>query len=283
MLSADRAKDLSGKDNVLHRIFYHIEKAAVKGSETVDVYGTFDQTIIDSLNALGYVTSHSDNAFRIGWETPARYKIWDYYKDCTSHNDPSGIDFVKDLDIRLHKEDYLTNSANIQAGQYLGELNKQILYANFDGTTYTIPIVQIEWVYTRDVTTELAISRTESIKWFLDDGTLGSLTKSRTKYYSSAQQKRVENSRRRSNQVGNASEAALIKRVGWGADLNTAYIEGQVYFKTLVDEIVSFENGMPQPLIDKITADTTPTWLDDQDPVTPVETVRDFILAELSF
>ena len=200
------------------------------------------------------------------------YRIWQY---AVNYNPlpgeaPLRVNYKTDLTQRLHPERTVI----------LGEMTKVVYYAEFDGVTYSVPVVQEDFVYTRDPATGLASHRTLTISWFLEDDTLGSSTKDLTKFYTSIHDKRQEAFRKRSNQVDKASELAVYGQVLLGTSVSDATTNGQVLFKQWVPEIQRYQDSDTQPLIDNLTNDTT-SWLDGAPAQFGGATIRQAMLAEI--
>jgi hypothetical protein len=116
------------------------------------------------------------------------YKLYEYIVG--EHNStvcPKTIDYGTQLTIRVHPKNTFST----------GVLTKIIYYASYNGTTYSLPVVEENYVYTYGAG-NLASSRVLTIKWYYDDGTISTDVKTMTKYYASYEAI-VESNRRRQN------------------------------------------------------------------------------------
>lgn len=180
-----------------------------------------------------------------------------------THECPSDIDYISGIHTRLHPERTIV----------LGEQVEVTYYRDFDGETFSNPVVRETYSYNRDQVSQLIISRSQTIEWYLVDGTIGPHPKVRgPKFYPSIQEKRDESERRRRNQTSRASEVVIGGLIQMGYTFENAVSAGQTYWKSLVSEVAAFEAGNTAPLRDRISNDTDPSW---------VSALRTVTLAEL--
>ena len=202
------------------------------------------------------------------------YRIYEYMvrgDDLDWTEVPFHVNWKTELVTRLHPEHTIVK----------GELVKSVYHAEFDGQTYAIPICQSEYVYDRDPNTLLANYRTETISWFMEDGSVSAETKVLKKYYSSVEQKRSELHRKRKNMVNRGSEIAIYGQVLTGKSELEATRDAQSLWAELVGAVSLYEQGSTGQLIGAVMA-ATDQWLD----LTPAQfggaSIRQAILGELS-
>jgi len=153
------------------------------------------------------------------------------FKIHNSYDSPENIDY----DIYgLHKKRTIT----------LGELVLVQYYRKFDGTTYSDLILEEARAYTRNAY-GLAMYRTQNVKWYLEDDTIG-CQKNTVKYYS-PQESIDEGISRRGNIIANA-KLYVLSQVGLA--------NGQDFLISVATEVSLFVNGATQPLRDAVAATT---------------------------
>ena len=193
------------------------------------------------------------------------YKIYELVDDDSPdvYRTPININFRTGLTSRLQPKRVMNQ----------GDVVECIHYVNFDGATYSDPVVKETWTYTNDPT-GYPQYRVHEVMWYDEDGDLDeSNKKSEVKYYVSLQDKRHVAHQRRVNRTTKASETVIgFLMQGVGMSYTDAVSNGFTYWSSLVAEVNLYESGDTQPLIDRISNDTAPAWLD---------AARPLILAEL--
>jgi hypothetical protein len=215
----------------------------------------------------------------------SQIKIYQIYQYIDGDNNasifPSDIDFITCLNRRLYpKNTYV-----------FGELVSTIYYADRSGAqltgfTYITPVVQEVFVYVRDATTEFPISRTNTLQWYLIDGTLDTLTKVLHKYYDDdAVLQMNELETRRNNNI----DCIIISLVGLalmtngGLTINDIVTQGKAFFAlhSADRQLYIMDGGLE--LVDDVRNDTTLSWIDsDISHLTPLPTIRSFIIYQLT-
>lgn len=179
---------------------------------------------------------------------------------------PYAINFNTGLNTKLNK----------QLIQSLGEITEIRHCQHYDPTTdtYSTPVVRERFDYDRNSQTQLANYRTQTIEWYLEDGTVGPHPKVLPKkYYRTPAQKRDELQRKRRNQTGQAALITISALMQQGRSEQEALKAGQGYWSKISAEVNAYETGNPKLLRDRLQTDTEPEWL---------ATIRDSILPVLA-
>ena len=155
-----------------------------------------------------------------------------------------------------------------------GELIKVEYYGNYNEVTdeFEKPVIVEETVYVRDAK-KYAKERTTTISWYLNDGSLHSVTKERKKHYRGKAEKIAESKRRRGNIITDLISRSIDSPIE--DDIITT-------FKALADQEEAFILTGSSDLSTAIT-NSTDAWLDLDIPDFPGVTMRMFVLDELSF
>jgi hypothetical protein len=196
--------------------------------------------------------------------------------DCTLP--PVTVDYTHELTQRL--QPILTNV-------YKGEVRQIIYYESATHDAYgqlvgTNPIVKEDFVYVRDVA-KMVVSRTLTISWYRNDGTVHPTTKVMEKLYS-PQEKIAEGQRLRKNIIDFCQPTVLAMIMATEqVDYNTAITLGAELSNTYSNEINSWVNASRgNTLIQTVLENNTIAWLDN---VVDAQghTIRDHILDQLNY
>lgn len=163
-----------------------------------------------------------------------------------SYSSPININY----DLRgLYKYEYI----EMQDPAHKGELVKVDYFVNFAGgdpndiNNYIDKALTEERVYTRDPATNLLIYRDQTIKWYLEDGTIGEKKVGRKTYQL---KDAIEEGEIRRDNIITYAKLYLLSSVGLD--------NGQTLLAELGSEINIYIHGNHQPLIDAVNASTDP-------------------------
>lgn len=203
--------------------------------------------------------------------------IQDYRPDGSDSRYYSEINYKTELDRRLHRVDTFSR----------GELVQTIYYAEFDGTTPSVPVVREDSVYEDDVFS-LPTKRTMTISWYGRDGLLvDGAVKVLEKWYEGIAQ--LHASRRRRSNVYNILQQQVLGMLvatapagGLSTDPVVVIETGRAFLVSLDDDFnLWVDTASETGLVDKIT-NGTELWLDNVVNVPEAgDTIRDYALWEL--
>lgn len=144
--------------------------------------------------------------------------------------------------LSLYRKEYITSS-----GAHNGELNKVEYYVNYDGTTYSNLALTEYRVYTRDPNTLLALYRTQTVNWYLTNGSIGE-TKVTIKYYNPSDQ--IDEGITRRDNILNNAKLYLLSQIGLENGLGLIV--------SLLDQIYMYQQGYTPALMTAISNLTLP-------------------------
>ena len=126
-----------------------------------------------------------------------------------------------------------------------------------------------------------AVERTQTIRWYLEDGTEGG-SKTRHKFYDN-KDSREEGRRRRRNVIDILSMdvVGILAATHTSGDIPSAVAIGIAYMGALEAETIDFIETSSNALRDAITGDADTSWLNNVIDVNGT-TVRDYIVVALS-
>lgn len=189
------------------------------------------------------------------------------FRATKEHIDPELVDFNI---LGLHKKEYFDS---------FGDLIKIELYQTYDepsGTHIDLAVVENR-VYTRSASTGLITKREITITWYYENGEIGNVVESRTKYYSAKKGFRA-NKRARKNIIDQASMylfQQLMSNDPTTADVNVDD------FESLTDSASSkYIKSNMDPLLTIITNSTDNTKPEYRDYIS--EAMRDVLLTILT-
>jgi len=196
--------------------------------------------------------------------------------DCTEP--PVTVDYTHELTQRL--QPILTNV-------YKGEVRQIIYYESATHDAYgqlvgTNPVVKEDFVYVRDIA-KMVISRTLTISWYRNDGTVHPTTKVMEKLYA-PQEKIAEGQRLRKNIIDFCQPTVLgMIMATEQVDYDTAITLGAEISNTYSNEINSWVNASRgNTLIQTVTDNTSIAWLDNVVNAQGL-TIRGYLLDQLNY
>lgn len=213
-----------------------------------------------------------------------KYQIYAYRE---GYNDipttfPDKIDFITGLTRRIYpKNTYV-----------FGELRQTVYYENreddgYGGFSYLIPIVQETFSYVRNPTTEFPISRTNTIEWYFDDGTLDKKnSKILAKYYDDDPVLVMDELvTRRGNNI-DCIILAIFKLAYLSdplLDINDIIIQGRRFFNLHSTDRQLYMYDGALDLVEDVRSDNTLPWMDnDISSINSFSTIRSFIIYQLT-
>jgi len=187
---------------------------------------------------------------------------------------PMDVDYVTGLTRRLHHE-LVFNKGELNAANYYAAVQDN---GAFD-LAYSDPIVRETFDYQRDAN-GFAVSRVQTIEWYLEDGTIHPTKKLRDKVYSGNESYKEGVTRRR-----NIIDDLALKVVGMlittepGPDDGPKIDLGRQFMADHQVPMLSFVDAAKNDVLQIVIDDTRP-WLDNVVAAGPV-TIRDVILGSL--
>lgn len=183
------------------------------------------------------------------------------------------INYKTELTTKLQPERIFSNK---------GELTTVNWYASYDGTDFSDLVLRVDCVYTRDPY-GYVIYRTTTRTWFCDNDSSCLDTKVTVKWYPSQQDKFEEAKTKRSNNL-NTIQAQTFKymlEVLSPQALEVTLAQGVQWMHDRQVEMSAYVGQGHPDLHDSVVA-ATDAWLDMSPAALGSDTIRDYILAELS-
>lgn len=173
-------------------------------------------------------------------------------------DDFRAINFKTHLAKRLHPRRTFGTDRAIR-----GELIKVEYYENVteeaDGSfTWSNLILQEDFVYTRDGQ-GIALSRTQTITWYREDGTAHPSVKTMSKVY--IDDRTREGQRRRAN-IMNIASASVFGALTDAHGEQAGYQMGKLFFESIITEIAAYKDTSARTIVDTTLPAATETWLD---------------------
>jgi hypothetical protein len=215
-------------------------------------------------------------------------KIYRYIDNNVVYNDktiaPKGLDYKTGLTIRLFPKPYITPNGFLTKMEYFSKANYNPAIQDW---VYQDLILEADFTFQVDPATEYVVSRTKTLKWYREDGTLHNETKVMFKPYSLIQMD-DEAVRRRSNVVA-LIKIELAKFNAWvimqkypdpktRPNVNDA---AKALFSPFSMYMLGYANGGDKSII-AFTKNLKNPFLDYKIPWHNNMTVREFIISRIS-
>lgn len=213
----------------------------------------------------------------------ANPKIFSYMRFPKAYDNtrpPLSVDYVTQLSIKLFRKSTLVK----------GECTREEFFEFCNGTTYTNPIVREDHVFTRDAL-GFATSRTTTVSWYCNNGTLHPEVKILKKYYSSAEQ--IEEGKTRRGNLINALQMPCIGLISIATlgtpNANMAVIlEGRRFLLNYKLEFDAFIGESNKGIISCLNNPADPKYISTEnyywiDAMTPYGvSIRQYLIGEMS-
>lgn len=189
-------------------------------------------------------------------------KIYRYIADSPSQDcfePPFDVIFPQQLTKKLPKQNTLM----------YGELVKTVYFDDYANGEFMEPIVEIIYEYSRDELGFL-LSKTQTINWYTESGTIHHLSKINTSPVSSKLSQQSEIRERRKNIVLEAETKAL--------ELGISFAIQAIYDK-YDREVSKYLSAGSTSLAQAINNDSEFAWLDQPTPEDPNLTIRQFLVS----
>ena len=193
-----------------------------------------------------------------------------------NHSEPPfGVDYVTGLTTKLHRKQVMVK----------GEVQQELFYVNYNGTTYTDLVVKETHVYSRDAM-GFAKFKTTIITWIYEDDTECEQKKTWVKYYDNLQMIE-EGIQRRSNMIKalQPKVLGLLQMTLPPEEQPNILIYGRGFLSQMKDYFENFANHSDRSLYTELNNSALVTqfpWLSNQIPGMGGVTILMFILNEVT-
>lgn len=198
-------------------------------------------------------------------DTILTYRLYDYVADSVDKTVfPGHINYKTGLIARLHPLHTINR----------GELDKTVYYANYDGTNYSTPVLEVTFTWHRD-SSGFCSKRDSVIAYYLSNGELASQTKNLEKFYN--EQESIEEGRRRRQNIVNDLSLTLIGllfQTVTGKTSEEILQMARDWFKVNKTDIETFVEASDKTIHTVILNDLT-YWMDNLVPNAGGLTIRD--------
>jgi hypothetical protein len=201
------------------------------------------------------------------------YALLDYSGNVSEP--PLEVDYITGLKTKLHRKQTMLR----------GEVQQELFYKNFDGTTYSNLVVKELHTYVRD-SFGFCKSRITTVSWIYEDDTECTIKKTWTKYYDNLQMIE-EGIQRRSNIVKSLQPKVLgLLQMTMSASEQPNIIPyGRAFLSAMKDSFENFTNHSDRSLYTDLQAPAITNqfpWLSNVIPNTGGITILQFIISEVT-
>lgn len=229
----------------------------------------FTKTVFDGSLVGAEIVAYND-AINAHDPTELTYRLYDYVADTLDASVfPGHIDYKTGLTTRLHPVHELAK----------GELQKTVYYAVTDGVTFSIPVLQVTFVWHRDAN-GFIMRRDSEITYYMNDGSLSVETKQMQKYYN--EQESIDEGRRRRRNIVNDINLTVVGLMQMTINDKTddeILQMGRDWYATNKDDIDNFVETSEQTIRSKILVDVT-WWMSNVVPNTGGLTIREIVYSK---